>query len=456
MSGLPLQTHNLPRWERERIGRWFRDQCPRKRHAEWTAPASRRDPVEVLIEQGRTRLQELLPLRYYRMKLTPFDFMRGAAAVMAADLDGTAESGISVQVSGDCHCLNFGGFATPERRQVFDLNDFDETSVAPWEWDVKRLATSFVVAALDRRNERAGRIELARTVARAYRGTMAELSTRPVLEAWYRGQKFDEAQARSFGSAEKDIGIARRARKHPAALINIEHTAGASPRIEDKAPDLYHLAPAKHEKFEAAVRGMLPGYIDSLTPERRVLLGRYRFADVAFKVAGVGSVGTFCGVLLMMSGDNEALYLQFKEATRSVLEAHAGPSPYALHGERVVRGQRLLQAASDILLGFGIGPQGRHFHVRQLRDATVKPRLESMTDETTLGRYAETCGAVLARAHARSADAVVLSAYLGGSDSFDEAVGRFAWAYAKQTEADHDALCRAINSQRIPDSERDS
>ena len=453
---LPPQTHTLPIQERIDRGRALRDHAARRHHGVWKPPSDRRDPIEILIEQGESRLPDLLPVRYARMKPTPFTFLRGAAAVMAADLAGTPNSSLTVQAAGDCHCLNFGGFATPERRLAFDINDFDETAVAPWEWDVKRLAASFVVATLDVMPKDA-RSELAQIVARSYRATMAEVAAEPVLAAWYRALNLDDANTtEETGITPRALRKADTARAHPVEIAALNHRRGATPRIED-TPDrtVFHPAPADAPAFRAAVDAALVDYAESLTPERRTLLQRYRLADVAYKVVGVGAVGTLCGVLLMVSGDGEALYLQFKEATRSVLEAYAGASPYAHHGERVVRGQRLLQAASDMLLGFATGPTGRHLYVRQLRDAKIKPALEIMSPRN-FRRYAATCGEVLARAHARTADAVVLSAYLGRSTAFDEAIGAFATAYAKQTERDHEAMLKALKTGRLPSVSGDS
>jgi uncharacterized protein (DUF2252 family) len=449
-GALPPQTHTLPVKERVALGRALRDRTARKHHGAWKPPSGRRDPIEILIEQGESRLPDLLPVRYARMKATPFSFLRGAAAVMAADLADTPASGLMVQAAGDCHCLNFGGFATPERRLAFDINDFDETAVAPWEWDLKRLAASFAVATLDVLGKNA-RTELAEIVARRYREAMAELAVQPVLDAWYRALTLDdEDTADAIGIGARALRKADTARAHPVEIASIGHRGGTVPHIEDNLEHgVYHPAPADAAAFRAAVEAAMVDYATSLTPERRTLLQRYRLADAAYKVVGVGAVGTLCGVLLMVSGDGEALYLQFKEATRSVLEAYAGPSPYDHHGKRVVRGQRLLQAASDMLLGFGTGPTGRHLYVRQLRDAKIKPQLEIMSPRN-FRRYAATCGEVLARAHARTADAVVLSAYLGRSAAFDEAIGVFATAYARQTERDHEALLRAIKNGRLP------
>ena len=447
---LPPQTHTLPVQERIERGRALRDHAARRHHGVWKPPSDRRDPIEILIEQGESRLPDLLPVRYARMKPTPFTFLRGAAAVMAADLATTPNSSLTVQAAGDCHCLNFGGFATPERRLAFDINDFDETAVAPWEWDIKRLAASFVVATLDVMPKDA-RSELAQIVARSYRATMAEVAGRAGARRLV--SRLEPRRREHHGGDGHHAACAPQGR-HRACPSGRDRGAqpsqGAAPRIED-TPDrtVFHPAPADAAAFRAAVDAALVDYAESLTPERRTLLQRYRLADAAYKVVGVGAVGTLCGVLLMVSGDGEALYLQFKEATRSVLEAYAGASPYAHHGERVVRGQRLLQAASDMLLGFATGPTGRHLYVRQLRDAKIKPALEIMSPRN-FRRYAATCGEVLARAHARTADAVVLSAYLGRSPAFDEAIGAFATAYAKQTERDHEAMLKALKSGQLP------
>ena len=452
---LPPQTHGLPLQQRANLGRALRETCKRSAHADWTAAAGRRDPIDILVEQGKSRLTDLLPLRYARMKASPFAFLRGSAAVMAADLAGTPSNGLLVQAAGDCHCLNFGGFATPERRLSFDINDFDETAVSPWEWDVKRLATSVAVATLETFDKPA-RLDLAETVARAYREAISGIATAPVLETWYRVLSLDDTMvAASIGLDPTIIHEADRELKHRPVLINIEDSGGTNPKLKDKLPDLRHPTAAELPQFLHDVEAMLAHYKQSLIPERRILFERYRFADAAYKVVGVGSVGTLCGVALMVSGDGETLQLQFKQADASVLEAFNRPSPYANHGERVVRGQRLLQAASDILLGFGVGPRGRDFYIRQLRDAKIKPVLDDLPVRN-FRRYARTCGEVLARAHARSTDAVVLSAYLGKSDTFEQAIGQFALAYARQTESDHDGLVRAIKAGRLPAAPQDS
>jgi uncharacterized protein (DUF2252 family) len=454
-GALPPQTHTQPLKERREHGRALRAKFPRQRHATWKAPAHRRDPIEILIEQGKARLQDLLPLRYSRMKDSPFAFLRGAAAIMASDLATSPSSGLVVQSGGDCHCLNFGGFATPERRLVFDINDFDETAVAPWEWDLKRLATSFAVATLDKLDKE-NRFEIAALAAASYRKTMAKLAETPVLDAWYEALDVeDQRSAEAFGVSDRVLKKADAALKHAVEIHAVGHRPGPAPQIKDAPPLVYHPKTAQAAKFRSRVEGTLAHYRASLIPERRTLLDRYKLADAAYKVVGVGSVGTRCGIMLMVSGDGEVLYLQFKEAMASVLEAYTGASPYSHHGERVVRGQRLLQAASDILLGFGTGPTGRHIYVRQLRDAKIKPQLEFM-GRKQFRRYAMTCGDVLARAHARTADAVVLSAYLGKGTSFDEAIAAFAASYAEQAEQDYQALQKAIKTGRLPVADRGS
>ena len=448
-GALPTQTHPLSLDERRALGRSLRKKVARSEQAEWKPPRDRPDPIDILVAQGRQRLPELLPLRYGRMQASPFAFLRGSAAIMASDLSRTPATGLRVQAAGDCHCLNFGGFATPERRLAFDINDFDETAVAPFEWDLKRLAASVVVATLDQFDS-TERLAIAQSVVRAYRLTMAKVASRPVLDEWYRAFTLDsEEQAAQIGIGDKALKRAGKALKHAAVLIDLRHSGGKAPRIEDQKPLVYHPPAEQAAAFHAAVEAMIPEYMRALRPEHQLLLQRYRLADAAYKVVGIGAVGTLCGVVLMISGDGEALYLQFKEATQSVLEPFAGANPYPHHGERVVRGQRLIQAAGDIFLGFATGPTGRQIYVRQLRDAKIKPELETMGSRS-FHRYAEVCGEVLARAHARTADAVVLAAYLGNSEAVDEAMGRFAMAYARQTEQDHDALLKAIKTKRLP------
>ncbi|TCO82644.1 uncharacterized protein (DUF2252 family) [Plasticicumulans lactativorans] len=434
-------------------GKARRQQVSRGVHAEWMPPSDRRDPVEILIESSAGRLPELLPIRYGRMLQSPFTFFRGAAAVMAADLARTPASGIQVQACGDCHLLNFGAFATPERKLLFDLNDFDETLPGPWEWDLKRLAASFVIAGRNNGFPDAAAQDTARAVARSYREHMDELSGMRALDVWYAHIEMDALLERF-----EDADTVRRARKRIAkaaardvleedypALVSEE---GGKPRIRDNPPLIYHPEASGTAAFEETLRTAFAGYRESLPDDRRLLLDRYRIEDLAIKVVGVGSVGTACGILLMLAEVDDPLFLQVKEARTSVLEPYLGRSPYACRGQRVVVGQRLMQSASDIFLGWTVSPSGRHFYVRQLRDMKIKPMVE-LFDVDVMTAYAEACGWALARAHARSGDAARISGYLGKSARFDDALTAFAAAYAYQNERDHAALMQAVRAGRI-------
>jgi uncharacterized protein (DUF2252 family) len=431
--------------ERHRQGVECRQRLSLAGQAEWQPPATRSDPVDILVEQGKTRIAELLPVRYARMKADPFAFLRGAAAVMAADLGSMPATGLRVQACGDCHLANFGAYATPEGTPVFDINDFDETLPAAFEWDVKRLATSLVLAG--RIAGMAGRDcrRLARAAALSYRRNLAHLARLAPLDAW--NMRIDLADAIAGVESGK---LRRRFEQRLAALLEgaaqhfglVEQHDGA-PRIRDKPPLVHHLA-----RHELHARRAFASYARSLQQDRRVLLQRYRLRDVAFKVVGVGSVGTFCAIALSTSDAGAPLLLQIKEAQQSVLAPFAGASEYAIHGERVVVGQRMMQAATDIFLGWTEAPlDGRYFYVRRLKDARladVGTRLEA-----ALPFYARLCGHTLARAHARSGDALAISAYLGEGDEFDRAIASFATAYADQTERDWRAFEDAIEAGRI-------
>jgi uncharacterized protein (DUF2252 family) len=452
---LPEQSHGEPHPQRLAHGRGLRERSPRRAIGRWSPAGTRADPIDLLVASGAGRIPELLPIRYGRMLASPFAFFRGAAAIMAHDLSTLPCTGIDVVACGDAHLVNFGGFATPERRLVFDINDFDEVAVAPWEWDVRRLVTSFVVAARANAFRPDQAREAAIACARAYREHMARYSEMPVLEAYYESI---DLKAMILGATDADLKNAtlRRIRKAQAESAHLkEYTRlavqkGEAPRIRDEPPLVYHDPDLqRQEGFEALARAMLDDYISSLPAERRLLVQRYRLADVAIKVVGVGSVGTYCGIALMVSGAGDPLFLQFKEARPSVLEAYCGRMPMRHHGERVVFGQRLLQASSDIFLGWMTGRlSGRHFYVRQLRDAKIKPVVEVMRPGNLVA-YAGACGWALARAHKRSADAVRITGYLGAGDAFDLAMGRFAAAYADQNERDHAALLAAVRSGRL-------
>ena len=428
----------------------LRRQVPRESHAEWKA-WKHRDPIQLLEQASVHRVPRLLPIRYGRMLRSPFAFYRGAAAIMAADLSRTPASGLRVQACGDCHLLNFGGFGTPERRVIFDLNDFDETLPAPWEWDVKRLAASFVIAGRSNGFKARRSREAAVAAVKSYRRRLSEFSCLSNLEVWYAS--LDSTQVlNSFRSENRRQLIRDRARKARQRAISdhdfpeLTSLRNGRPAIRDNPPLIYHPQErilASHKDFRRAFHA----YRQSLSFERRTLLDRYQVMDVATKVVGVGSVGTRCGVMLLMASEWDPLFLQVKEARRSVLERWAGRSTYPNHGERVVVGQRLIQPASDIFLGWTVS-QGAHFYIRQLRDLKFKPLVESM-DPSALVEYGSICGWALARAHARSGDALAISGYLGRKDIFDEAIAEFAEAYADQTEKDHAALTKAVRDGRI-------
>ena len=437
------------RAERLAAGKTLREAVPRHSHANWTLPAKQRDPVAILEESNLGRVPELVPIRYGRMLLSPFTFLRGSAALMAFDHATTPSTGLRVQACGDCHLLNFGLFATPERNLVFDLNDFDETLPAPWEWDLKRLTVSFAVAGRDGQLSDAEARDAAVECARSYREHMREYSRMGPLEVWYA--RLDEASIIAMAPDEK----ARKLRKQIADKAHqrvveklfpkIVEVVGGRHRIVDQPPTLFHVADAD---FEERVIEALEDYRKSLSDERRFLLDRYRLEDYALKVVGIGSVGTRCYIALLFDGENHPLILQFKEARPSVLEPYAGKTRYDYQGQRVVMGQRLMQSSSDIFLGWTRGRRGYDFFVRQLRDMKMSAPVEGFS-AIQLKRYAELCGWTLARAHAKSGDASAISGYLGKSATFDQALGTFSMAYADQNEQDHAALVEAVRTGRV-------
>ncbi len=449
------QTHTLRLEERIGAGKALRERASRKAHAEWNPPENRPDPVDLLIENSQGRVENLVPIRYGRMAASPFAFYRGAAAIMASDLSNTPVTGLNIVICGDCHLLNFGGFATTERRLIFDINDFDEAAIAPWEWDVKRLTASFVIAGRANQISEADSRRAALEAARSYRLRMAEYANMTVLQAWYDILDLNEIidniqnkQNKRFYT--KKLQQATDQSAHEKEFAKLAFVSGDTPRIIDQPPLIFHTRDIRDEENRARVDLAISDYITSLLPERRLLLSRYKMEDVAFKVVGVGSVGTFCGIGLLLSGGGDSLFLQFKQATPSVLEPYAGASPFQHAGQRVVAGQRIMQAASDMFLGWYTGTEapGRYFYVRQLRDAKIKPVVEIM-GAAELSNYAGLCGRALARAHARSADAAVLSGYLGKSTAFEESLADFSIAYADQNERDHAALLIAIRAGRV-------
>jgi uncharacterized protein (DUF2252 family) len=387
------------------------------------------------------------------MMQSPFTFYRGSALAMAVDLSTTPNTGVCVQVCGDAHLGNFRCFATPERRVIFDIHDLDETLPAPWEWDVKRLAASFVIASRNNGLSEKRARDAVLTCVRSYREHMLEFSEMRALDVWYYRIDADD-----LVEGVEDAEIQRRAKKRLAkakALSSLEYdfpklsgTNTDSPTIRDNRPLIYHWHENGTEEFDSAVRDAFARYRTSLSDDRRVLLDRYTVHDIAIKVVGVGSVGTYCAVILLMAGERDPLFLQVKQASASVLERYAGSSIYSNHGQRVVQGHRLMQSASDVFLGWTDGRQGRHYYIRQLRDAKIKFAIETFgSDEMML--FAEWCGHTLARAHARSGEPAVIAGYLGDSDVFDNAIAAFSVAYADQTEKDHEVLCDAVRTGKL-------
>jgi uncharacterized protein (DUF2252 family) len=436
--------------ERRAAGRARRGDVPRSSHAGWVAPADRPDPVTLLEARHRTRLPDLVPIRVGRMLVSPFTFLRGAAEVMANDLATTPTTGFRVQACGDAHLLNFGVFATPERHLVFDVNDFDETLPGPWEWDVKRLAASIEIAARSVTLVAGTPGQAVQGMVWAYRQRMGQLAAMSPLDVWYERIDVDAvlalARRRKTSSARTVERMIAHARQHTslAALPKLTELVDGRRRIVEDPPLILH---AQHELD--VPRKVIESCLESMSPERRVLLDRYRVVDAARKVVGVGSVGTRCHVALLMDHDDGApLFLQVKEAEASVLAPYAGVSSYRHQGERVVTGQRLMQAASDVFLGWATGPYGHDYYVRQLRDMKGSVAIDALTADE-LVRYAFLCGVTLARAHARSGDAAAISGYLGAGDQFDRAIVSFADGYADQTVEDHAALQQAVADGRI-------
>ena len=445
------ESHLLPVTpvDRRTRGKRLRDAVPRDAHAAWRAHAGRADPISILRAADATRQPELVPLRYGRMLQSPFTFYRGSAGVMAADLAPTPATGIQVQACGDAHLLNFGGFATPERRLIFDINDLDETLPAPWEWDLKRLVASFVLAArANGLSDQDGR-DAAIACAASYRQAMRDFTEMDVLDIWYA--RLDDSDFRARLPKERKAILRRRIDKamsrSSSELVfpKLVEAIGEEPHIHDAPPTIFHPDKVRAAGNLALIRETLPKYRETLAEDRRVLFDRYHLVDAAVKVVGIGSVGTLCMVLLMMSDAGHPLFLQVKEANASVLEAYAGKSAYPHHGQRVVEGQRLMQPASDLFLGWVTGPENRQFYLRQLRDVKLRALVETY-DAEMLTIYSQACGWVLARAHAKAGDPWVISGYLGKGDDFDEAMGKFALAYADQAEQDHAALKAAVRA----------
>ena len=443
--------------ERRAKGRALRDIVPRVSHAGWKPQKGRRDPVDIVTASNAGRIPELVPIRFGRMLASPFAFYRGAAAIMAADLAHTPTSGLRTQACGDAHLMNFGGFATPERNVIFDINDLDETLPAPFEWDLKRLGASIVIAAQHLQFPDSDAARLVVDVAREYRERMADYASMHALEVWY-----DMIDLQRYVDRAADPAVVKSARKRLAERIRIEKRKtvpdhlfpklvaqeGSVPRIKDEPPLIFHPGKALAPGLASGYKQVIATYRESLPEHTRTLFDRFHFMDLAMKVVGVGSVGTQCAIALFMAGDDDPLFLQVKEARASVLEPYAGKSEHANHGQRVIAGQRLMQAASDIFLGWTRGENGRDYYLRQLRDMKMAAIIEDM-DVAMLRQYGRACAHALARAHARSGDAAMMSGYMGSSQTFDDAIGEFAVDYADQNRADYRAFVKAAREKRI-------
>jgi uncharacterized protein (DUF2252 family) len=453
--------------EREAFGKAARAAVPRSSHAELGLGPARPDPVDLLIGQGESRVQDLLPIRYGRMLASPFSFYRGAALVMASDLSGTPRTGIRTQICGDAHLSNFGVFASPERQLVFDINDFDETLPGPWEWDLKRLAASLAVAGRDRNFDAAERAAIVMQAAREYRESMLRFAPMSNLEVWYARQDLDDVKQLARETAgPKDKKQAKRLDKSlekarskdsMKAFEKLTHVVDGQPRIISDPPLIVPIAELlpdlQRAAFQEETVSLLRSYRRTLPSDRRVLLESFRFGDFARKVVGVGSVGTRCWIVLLFGRDEkDPLFLQVKEAEASVLEQFVGRSEYHTCGHRVVAGQQLMQTSSDIFLGWeratGIDGVERDFYIRQLYDWKGSADIDRMVPKG-MGLYARLCGWALARAHARAGDRIAIAAYLGKGQSFDRAIVAFAENYADQNARDFENFKKAAESGRI-------
>ncbi|MGO9885009.1 MAG: DUF2252 domain-containing protein [Solirubrobacteraceae bacterium] len=455
----------VPPTDRAAMGKSYRRHTPRSSHGAWEPRPGRPDPVALLEEQAAERVPELVPIRYGRMSASPFAFFRGAAYVMASDLGGSPQTGIRVQLCGDAHLANFGAFASPERQLLFDLDDFDETLPGPWEWDVKRLAASVAVAGRENALRAKRRRAIVRQLVGEYRQAMRRFATMKPLDVWYARTGISDVQEllRSRGSASRrrlEQTVAKGRRKDSArAFAKLAVTENGDVRIRADPPLIVPVADLVDRsgalRLGLGARKLLESYLGSLAGDRRRLLGRYRYVDLARKVVGVGSVGTRCWVILLLGDDSsDPLFLQAKEAQRSVLERFVGRSEFSNQGQRVVEGQRLMQAASDIFLGWLRQPLGledlkpRDLYVRQLWDSKISADISAMRP-SDMALYTRLCAWTLARAHARSGDSIAIASYLGSSDVFDRAIAAFAEAYADQNERDHAALVDAIATGRV-------
>ncbi len=446
--GKPSLVSGASLEEKYAEGKSLREKCPRKAHGEWRVPNGRPSLVSLMEESNMGRIPELVPIRHGRMLKTPFTFYRGAALNMAADLAGTPATGLHVQACGDAHVLTFGAFATPERRVSFDIHDLDETLPAPWEWDVKRLAASFVLACRNNGFSEDSARDAVLAGVRSYRERMAEFSQMRVLDVWYARIDVEELME-SFGDKQSRKRLQKRLAQARARSVaehdfpKLTEVVGQRPVIKDNPPLIYHWRKQEHGRFFAEAQAAFAAYRATLQGDRQQLFDRYELRDVAVKVVGVGSVGTWCGIALFLASVQDPLFLQIKEARASVLEGYAGKSVYPNHGQRVVNGCRLMQSASDLFLGWTKGPKGRHLYVRQLKDMKLGALVE-VFNRSALIEYAEVCGSALGHANARSGEPARISWYLGKSDRFEEAIADFAAVYADQAERDYKVFRKAV------------
>ena len=439
------------RIERRKQGKLLRKKCPRTAQGEWKPRLKSQDIIKLLQESDIGRIAGLVPLKYQRMAESPFKFFRGTAIIQARDLTSARVSGITVQACGDCHLANFGGFASPERAMVFDINDFDETFAGPWEWDMARLGASVVLAARDQSFSRSDAVKAVRAAAASYRKRMAEFAEMKALDTWYAQVSFAAVKEYFRNDADNLARLERKqkqalSRTSEAVIPKLTRVVDGRRMIKDNPPIIYHV-----DKF---VQNLQKRYVQfskeykkTLPLDRLRLYERYRWQDSAIKVVGVGSVGTRCYLSLLMADDDDPLFLQVKEARRSVLESPHGKSRYAHQGLRVVEGQRVMQAASDIFLGWT--RSGSHdYYVRQFRDMKVSAEIETFQPGTLIG-YAGLCGWTLARAHAKAGDAAMIAGYLGSNDRFEQALASYSEAYADQAERDFETFQKALRSGRL-------
>jgi uncharacterized protein (DUF2252 family) len=437
--------------ERRKQGKALREKLPRTSQSEWKLRSKAKDIIKLLKESDTDRIPGLIPVKYQRMALSPFTFFRGTAILQARDLANASVSGIMVQACGDCHLANFGGFASPERMLVFDINDFDETFPGPWEWDIKRLGASLILAARDRGFTKTLAHQAAREAAASYRERMSEFAEMSVLDAWYARISIDALKEHFRKDQDISARLSRkqkqaRSQNSEAVVPKLTETANGGRKFRDNPPVIYHFQEYA-ENVEKGHAKFIEQYKKSLQADRQQLFEHYDLKDSAIKAVGVGSVGTRCFLALFLADQDDPLFLQIKEARRSVLESPRGRSRYTHQGLRVVEGQRLMQAASDIFLGWARSKE-HDFYIRQFRDMKVSAEIETF-QPTTLVAYATVCGWALARAHAKAGDAAMISGYLGSSDQFDSALAQYSEAYADQAERDFETFQKAIRSGRL-------